>query len=560
MENLSQTEIFDFVVIGSGFGGSVSAMRLAEKGYSVLVLERGKRYEDKDFPTTNWNIPNYLWLPALRCFGFFQLSLFKDVLVLHFSGVGGGSLGYCNVLMRPSEKMFQNPAWQHLADWKTVLDPHYRTAEHMLGVTTNPSFWPADEVLKQVAEDFGKGETFQPTTVGVYFNKNGQEGEEVPDPYFNGQGPPRAGCNNCGGCMVGCRNNAKNTLPKNYLYFAEKWGAEILSESEVTDIKPLPERQIDGARYKVSYRGSLNWRHHPPSVVRARNVILAAGTLGTLNILLRARDITKSMPRISSHLGRMVRTNSESLLGATSANWDTDFSKGIAITSIIQADEVTAIEPVRYPAGSSLIRFLAGPLVDAADNFLVRFGRVFSRIIVQPAAFFRTHVLPGWAQRTTILLVMQTNDNRFRMQLGRSLYTLFRTRLISQPDEHDNIPSRLEIGHRATNLFAEKIAGSPAGALNEGLLNIPVTAHIMGGCPIGLNDQEGVIDLDCQVHNYEGLYVVDGSIMPANPGINPSLTITALAEYAMSKVPVKDGTTPHVHLKIDESMDPQSVG
>ena len=534
--------MYDYVIVGSGFGGSVSAMRLAEKGYSVLMLERGKRYRDKDYASTNWLVWKYLWLPALRCFGILQLSWFRDVLVLHGSGVGGGSLGYANVLMQPDEKLFDNPSWKHLQDWKTILEPHFKTGRAMLGVATNPSYWPADTLLKEIAAELGTEDTFQPTEVGVFFGQDGDElGKEVGDPYFGGEGPARNTCRQCGGCMVGCRYNSKNTLDKNYLYFAEKWGAEIIAEAHVHDVRPLPADQPDGARYEVAYHRSTAWLIKPEKKVRARNVILSAGALGTMELLFRCRDVTRSMPKISQRLGSMVRTNSESLLGASSHNWKTNYSEGIAITSIFQADKATAIEPVRYPKGSSLMRFLSGPLIETGGGFLKRFLIFLGKAIFRPVDLFCTHILPGWAERTTIFLIMQTEDNRLHMRLGRSLLTLFRLRLVSLPDEENSIPRMIGIGHKVTRDFARRIRGTPAGSFNESLFNTPVTAHILGGCPFGKDDQEGVIDLDCQVHHYPGLYVVDGTIMPANPGVNPSLTITALAEYAMSRVPPKDG-------------------
>ncbi len=277
---IANAKTFDAVVIGSGFGGSVSAMRLTEKGYRVLVLERGKRYRDQDFAHSTWNIWKYLWLPAARCFGILQISPFRHIIVLHGSGVGGGSLGYANVLMTPSDKLFSAPAWHHLADWKTLLAPHYETARRMLGVATNPRLWPADLILKEIAAELGQSATFQPTPVGTFFGQLEQEGMEVPDPYFGGQGPPRRGCTHCGACMVGCRHNAKNTLVKNYLYFAEKWGAEVRPESEVRDIRPLPAGQSDGAGYEVVYRRSTSWLPSAQRRVRARKVVVAAGALG----------------------------------------------------------------------------------------------------------------------------------------------------------------------------------------------------------------------------------------------------------------------------------------
>ena len=528
-----QAETFDYVIVGSGFGGSVSALRLTEKGYSVLVLERGKRYRDEDFARTTWNIWKYLWLPVARCFGILQISPFRDVLVLHGVGVGGGSLGYANVLMEPTDELFEAPAWHHLADWKALLQPHYITARRMLGVAPNPRQWAADEILLGIARELGQEQTFRPTTVGAYF---GQPGVEVPDPYFDGAGPSRRGCIHCGGCMVGCRHNAKNTLVKNYLYLAERGGARVRPEAEVCDILPLPPGQPDGARYELRYRRSTAWLRAPMRRVRARNVVLSAGTLGTNQLLFRCRDITRSLPRISQRLGDMVRTNSEALLGVVSRDLKTNYSAGIAITSIFHADAVTTIEPVRYPAGSDLMRFLSGPLL-AAGTLRQRLRTSVADIFRRPMDFLRTHVLPGWAKRTTILLVMQTEDNRIRLRLGRNLLTLMRRGLVSHPDDANSIPASIPIGHQVTRRFAELTGGIPSGTVNEALLNVPMTAHILGGCPFGHDAGEGVVDLSCQVHNYPGLYVVDGSIVPANPGVNPSLTIAALAEYAMSCVP-----------------------
>lgn len=533
----SSHDTFDFVIVGSGFGGSVSAMRLTEKGYRVLVLERGKHYRDNDFARSTWNVFKYVWLPALRCFGILQISPFRDVLVMHGSGVGGGSLGYANVLMEPSDELFAAPAWRHLADWKAVLRPHYDTARRMLGATRNPRLWPADDTLAGIARELNMETTFQPTEVGVFF---GEPGCETSDPYFGGEGPARTGCTHCGGCMVGCRGGAKNTLLKNYLYFAEKWGAEVRPECEVRDVRPLPEGQPDGARYEIVYRSSTGWLFKPERRVRARNVVFSAGALGTLRLLFRCRDITRSLPDISPRLGDMVRTNSEAVLGSINRSRAIDYSQGIAITSIFHADAVTTVEPVRYPAGSSLMRFLSGPLINSG-SVPARIGKAIANVVRHPIDFLRTHVMPGWAQRTTILLVMQTEDNRLRMRLGRSLLTLFRRNLVSHPDDEYRIPTQIDIGHRVTRAFAAKTNGIPMGSINEGLFNIPMTAHILGGCPFGHDDREGVINLDCQLHNYPGLYAVDGSIVPANPGVNPSLTITALAEYAMSRVPPKLG-------------------
>lgn len=524
------------MVIGSGFGGSVSAMRLAEKGYRVLVLERGKRYRDQDFATTNLKVWKYLWLPALRCFGVLQMSFLKCGIILHGSGVGGGSLGYANVLEVPDDRLFENPSWRDLADWKNILSPHYETARRMLGVVPNPRFGPADDVLREIAGEMGQADTFRPTYVGVFF---GPEGEEVPDPYFNGEGPPRTGCNYCGACMVGCRYNSKNSLVKNYLYFAEKRGAEVRPEAEVADIRSLPTEQEDGARYEVIYRRSTAWLLKPKRRVRTRNIVLSAGVLGTVKLLFRCRDVSKTLPDISPLLGEMVRTNSEALLGGMSRTKKVDYSKGIAITSIFSADEVTRVEPVRYPDRSSFIRAIQGPLIDRSGTTLARMVKTLWWYLRHPIDTLITCDIPGWAHRTTILLVMQTVDNRLRLRLSRSLFTLFRRGLVSEPAVEQAVPPRIDIAHRILRNFASKTNAIAGASISESLLDMETSAHIMGGCPFGRDAEEGVIGLDCQVHNYPGLYVVDGSIMPANPGVNPSLTITALAEYAMSDIPPK---------------------
>ena len=532
-------KIYDYVIIGSGFGGSVAAMRLTEKGYSVLVLEKGKRYEDKDFAKINLQFWKYLWMPALRAFGILQISTLKGVMVLHGTGVGGGSLGYANVLEIPNNGTFATPAWNEPLPWGKTLSPHYETGRKMLGATRNPRLMKADEVLREIAAERGREQTFRATEVGVFF---GAEEQTVPDPYFDGKGPKRTGCNFCGGCMVGCRYNAKNTLPKNYLYFAEKNGAKMVAEVEVTDIQPLTFDSA-GARYEVIYRNSTSLvsRH---SSVRARNVIFAAGVLGTLKLLLQCRDLHRSLPELSPRLGDRVRTNSEALLGGLARDKKVDYSKGIAITSIFNADEVTRLEPVRYPKGSDLMRIISAPLISQGDSVPLRMIKSLGWSLRHPIDFLRAFVLPGWAYHVTILLIMQNVDNCMKLRIGRSLTTLFRRGLVAEPDEAHEIRARVDVGHDITRTFAKKIGGFPMGSLGENLLNMPTTAHILGGCPIGKDASEGVVDERFQVHNYPGLYVIDGSIMPANPGVNPSLTITALAEYAMSKIPVKSEQRP----------------
>jgi cholesterol oxidase len=526
----------DYLIIGSGFGGSVSALRLREKGFSVKVLERGKRFEDKDFARSTWQYWKYLWNPAIKAHGILQITLLNGVMVLHGSGVGGGSLGYATVLMEPSDHLFAAAGWRHMADWKSELKPHFATARRMLGVTRNPRLWEADELMCAVAEELGQGDTFQPTDVGVFFGEDAAQGKAVADPFFGGRGPERNECIHCGGCMVGCQHNAKNTLPKNYLYLAEALGVEVQAESEVRDIRPLPPGQADGARYEVAYRQSTRWLGKFRGVIRTRNVIVSAGAVGSLKLLFRCRDQTRSLPHISARLGENVRTNSESLLGAISRDTDVDYSQGIAITSIFHADEITTIEPVRYPAGSSLMRFLGSPLIDDGDRLWKRWFKAAWTVLTHPIDFLHSHALPDWAQRTTIILVMQAADNLMRVRLGRNLFTGWRQGLVTEQDPEHAVPIKIDIGHEVTQRFADKSNGIPAGSVAESLLNIPITAHFIGGVPFGQDADEGVIALDCQVHNYPGLFVIDGSIIPANPGVNPSLTITALAEYAMAQI------------------------
>jgi cholesterol oxidase len=454
--------------------------------------------------------------------------------------------------MEPSDDFFNSSAWNHLADWKTTLQPYYRTAKKMLGVTSNPHMWPADEALHSVAEELGYGDTFRPTEVGIFF---GEPGEEVSDPYFGGEGPARSGCTHCGACIVGCRENAKNDLTKNYLYFAEKLGAELLAEVQAHEIHPLPENQPDSARYEVRFHSSTGGFRKPEYSVRARNVILAAGVLGTLSLLLYCKEKLGSLRNLSPRLGELVRTNSEAFMGAYSQREIEDHSQGLTITSIFHADEMTQIEPVRFKDGSSLLyRLLSSPIIEPNDSFPRRLWSTIGEIIKHPIDFFNVKFVPGLTRRGIALMLMQTEDNLMRLRLGRNPFSFFRRGLIGEHDVEHTIPVNINLGNRVARLFAEKIGAHPSGAITS-LLNVPMTAHILGGCVISKNSDEGVIDLKCQVHNYPGLYVVDGSIVPANPGVNPSLTITALAEYAMSCVPPKDGKPLRAPLGVKHKVD-----
>ena len=526
---------FDYVIIGSGFGGSVSALRLAEKGYSVCVIERGKRFGDSDFPKTNWDVRRYLWMPILKCFGIQNLSLFKNILVLSGTGVGGGSLVYANTLLRPQNLFYEAPIWKDLADWKAELAPHYATAERMLGVTVNPKLTEADRVLLDCAKDLGKEGTFQPARVGVFF---GEPGKKVSDPYFGGAGPERKGCIFCGGCMVGCQHNAKNTLTKNYLYFAEKCGVKILPELNVENVEAA------GGGYQISVRSSTRWFCRSPQILRSKKVILSAGVLGTLHLLLKCKFVTQSLPHLADQLGHHIRTNSEALVGVTKVDspLTQDYSEGVAITSIFHPDDHTHIEPVRYPHGSSFMRLLAVPMVDG-DGSVPKIFKFLYSLCRHPIQLVRLIMNRNWAQSTVILLVMQTLDNQMRFKLGRSLFTLFRKRLITVPEQGDlRIPNSIPIANQVGRAFAKKVGGVPQSAINEVLLNIPTTAHILGGCGIGKDRDTGVIDQNHEVFGYPGLYVCDGSVIPANLGVNPSLTITAMTERAMSRISPKTMT------------------
>lgn len=526
------TQVYDYVIIGSGFGGSVSAMRLTEKGYSVLVLEKGKRFNENDFAKSNWQYWKYVWMPAIRAHGILQISILKGAMVLHGAGVGGGSLGYANVLEIPTDQTFATPAWNQNVKWGETLKEHYATARKMLGAARNPKLWKADDLLKQMAEERGMGHTFRATDVGAYF---GESGVTVADPFFGGDGPERAGCQHCGGCMVGCRHNAKNTLPKNYLYFAEKNGAQVKAEVEVTNVKPS---SINGSRYEITYHDSTKL-FKQKQTVHAKNIIFSAGVMGTIKLLLNLRDVKGSLPNLSRRLGHMVRTNSEALLGSVARNSDINYSEGVSISSIYNHDEITRIEPVRYPDGSSLMRFLAGPLIDTDVSVPIRLLKFFWWALTHPLDFLKSLFLSGWAHNVTILLVMQHADNRMRFRTGRSVFTLFRTGMVADEEPGYKINAQVEGSHELTREFAKRTNGIALGSIGENLLGLPTTAHILGGAPIGKNADEGVVNENFEVHNYDGMYIIDGSIMPANPGVNPSLTITALAEYAMSKIKPK---------------------
>jgi cholesterol oxidase len=515
---------FDYIVIGSGFGGSVAALRLAEKGYRVLVLEKGKWFSAQDFPKRNWNVKRWLWVPLLRFFGFFKISFFRHVTILSGVGVGGGSLVYANTLPLPRHEFFEANSWAHLRDWKTELPEHYETAKRMLGTTLNPRLETGDLALKKLADDIGKGEYFEPTQVAVFF---GEAEVTVPDPYFAGKGPERAGCNFCGGCMTGCRYNAKNTLDKNYLYLAQQLGMKIQSESEVYDVRPLGNTDgTDG--YRVKWKKSTGFLKKKGEYA-TRGVVFAGGVLGTIPLLLKLRRT--SLPNLSPRVGDGIRTNSESLVGITTFDKKIVFSDGIAIGSILHTDQHSHLEPVRYASGSGFWRLMMSPLVHGPHVF-IRILKALGNLLAHPIKNLRVILVWDWAKRTQILLYMRTLDSTLRFSRG-----IFGMKS-SMSEGQAPTPFVAEAKELAEK-YAEIIDAKPIVLLTETLFGIPTTAHILGGAVMGRNPSEGVIDKDHKVFGYQQMYICDGSAISANPGVNPSLTITALAERAMSKIATK---------------------
>ncbi len=523
---------FDFVVIGSGFGGSVSACRLAEKGYRVAVLEMGKRWTAEDFPKTTWRLRRWLWRPGLKLFGFYDMRPFRHVMILCGNAVGGGSITYANTLLSPPDRVWQDGSWKGLADWQREMPAHYAEARRMLGVTENRILGDADRMLQKAAQAQGVGDTFYRTDVAVYFGD--KPGQAHPDPYFGGEGPPRSSCIGCGGCMVGCRYNAKNTLDKNYLYFAEKRGAKVMAETRVVDVRPIGGPGADGsAGYELTVERSTAWLFKQRRTLTARQVVLAASSLGTMDLLMRARQ-RGSLPAVSDRLGHDVRTNAESIVGVRFPGSELDMSRGIAIGSGIHIDQFTHVEATRYSRGSDVLGLIATLLVD---------GKGWRRILTwlasavrHPIRFARAAWPFGFARQTLIFLVMQTIDATLRMRLRRRWFWPF-TRLLCS--EGSRIPTNIPQANAFVARAAAELGGIPITSWFEILFDMPMTAHCIGGCVMGTDPAHGVIDAQHRVFGYHGLYVVDGSAVGANLGVNPSLTITALAERAMSFIPAR---------------------
>ncbi|MGB0953969.1 MAG: GMC oxidoreductase [Planctomycetota bacterium] len=534
-------ESLDWVVIGSGFGGAVSGLRLTEKGYRVLMLEKGRRFAPEDFPRSNWNLRRWLWMPRLGFRGLFQISFFRHLTAFTGVGVGGGSLVYANTLPTPPPAFFAAPSWAHLADWATELEPHYATALHMLGATPTPFQTAPDEALQRLASERGQTDAFHATRVGVFFGAKGQEGKSVPDPYFDGAGPERAGCTACGGCMIGCRVGAKNSLDQNYLHLAERLGMRIQAESEVVAVRAEAQ---GGYRLEVrtTSRGSWWSRKSSLQILRAKRVVFAGGVLGTVPLLLQMREDPEGLPDLSAQVGAKIRTNSEALLGVTTRRRDVDLSKGIAIGSILQTDEHSHLEPVRYPAGSGFFRLLMAPHAPGRNlgQRLVQGLRNFGR---RPWAWLKAYCVRDWAKSTSILLYMRTEDATLRLGLKNSARrkagggaSAVRSETESGPPPTADLPEATEL----LEGMSEELNGVGGSLVTETLLGIPSTAHILGGCAMGEDAQNGAIDAQHRLFGYPDCLVVDGSAISANPGVNPSLTITALAERAMAGIPNVD--------------------
>ncbi|NUR47200.1 MAG: GMC family oxidoreductase [Hamadaea sp.] len=533
---------FDVVVIGSGFGGSVAALRLAEKGYSVAVLEAGRRFADADFAKTSWRLRRYLWAPALGCYGIQRITLLRPakgqkgagVMVLSGAGVGGGSLVYANTLYRPLPDFYADPQWRGITDWADELEPHYDQAERMLGVVTYDRMTPPDEAMKKVAERMGVGPSFRLTPVGVHL---GRPGEKVADPYFGGVGPDRSGCLHCGQCMTGCRHGAKNTLMKNYLYLAEQLGAQVYAYTTATRVTPKP-----GGGYRIEVaRTNARFRKRARAIgggeLEADQVVFAAGALGTQRLLHAARH-SGDLPGLSPRIGELTRTNSEALLGAAMPLGDfkrggVDYSEGVAITSSFHPDSRTHIEPVRYGKGSNAMGLLQSLLVDGGPRRPLRW---LGTMLRQPLTTAQMILVRRWSERTIIALVMQSLDN--------SLATVWHRRSLRARHGHgEPNPTWIPAGNQAVRLLAEEIGGIPGGSVPEAF-NVPMTAHILGGAAIGATPDDGVVDAYHRIFGHDGLHVVDGAAVTANLGVNPSLTITAQAERAFSFWPNKGEADP----------------
>jgi cholesterol oxidase len=534
---------YDVLVVGSGFGGSVAALRLTDKGYRVGVLEAGARFEDDDFSTGTRDLASYLWAPALGCYGIQRIDAVRDTLIVAGAGVGGGSLVYANTLYEPLDPFYRDPSWAHITDWKAELAPYYDQAKRMLGVTEYPYRTPADDVMEKVAGELGVADTFHPTPVGVFFGGPGQpRGEEVADPYFGGAGPARRTCLNCGECMSGCRHNAKNTLVKNYLYLAESLGARVMPLSTVTRIRP---REGGGYDVTIRYTKAKRATARTTRTLTADHVVLAAASLGTQKLLHRMKD-EGHLPHLSDRLGYLSRTNSESILGAIAPRSDgTDYSEGVAITSSFHPDPDTHIEPVRYGRGHNTMALMQTVLTDG-DGPAPRWRTWLKELWRQRASVRDLVDLQHWSERTVIALVMQSLDNSITTYGKRGRFT-GRWRMTSRQGHGSPNPTWIPVGNEVVRRIAANLGGTPGGNIGEPF-NMPLTAHFIGGCTIGDSPEAGVVDPYQRVYGHPGLHVADGAAISANLGVNPSLTITAQAERAMAFWPNRGEPDPRPEL------------
>jgi cholesterol oxidase len=532
----------DVLVIGSGFGGSVSALRLTEKGYRVGVLEAGRRFEDTDYPRTSWDLRKFLWAPRIGCMGIQRIHLLRNVIILAGAGVGGGSLVYANTLYRPkSDAFYHDRQWAHITDWRAELAPYYDQAERMLGVLQNPTMTPSDEVMKRVAEEMGVGETFDMARVGVFFGRNGRKepGTEVGDPFFGGAGPSRRGCLEVGECMTGCRHNAKNTLVKNYLYLAERAGATVHPQTTAVAVRPL-----SGGGYAVDTVRTGTWRAaRTARSFTAEQVVLSAGTWGTQQLLHRMKAVG-SLPNISARLGVLTRTNSEALGGALTklrSRKQHDFTVGVAITSSIHPDEHTHIEPVRYGKGSNAMGLLSTIMTDGHGR-VPRWVKWLMQVARHPGQLGSLYIgISHWSERTVIGLTMQSLDNSITVHPKRTW--LGRIKLTSEQGHGVPSPTWIPAANEAMRRAAADIDGFPLSSIGE-IVDVPMTAHFLGGCAIGDTPESGVVDPYQRMYGHPGLHVVDGSAISANLGVNPALTIAAQAERAMALWPNKGQADP----------------
>ncbi|MDA9262125.1 GMC family oxidoreductase N-terminal domain-containing protein [Flavobacteriales bacterium] len=517
---------YDYIIIGSGFGGSVSALRLSQKGYKVLVVEKGKWYKAKDFPKTNWNLKKWLWIPFFRFFGIMKISVFKHIAIISGTGVGGGSLVYANTLPIPKTDFYTSGSWSELADWEKELKPHYEEALKMLGATRNPALFQADKDLQTLSEELGIKEQFNPTNVAVYF---GEKDVTVPDPYFDGKGPERTGCNHCGACMIGCPNNSKNTLDKNYLHLAQNNGTEIMAETEVYKVAPINKAGGETG-YSVYIKNSTKWIKNKRKIT-SKGVVFSGGVLGTIKLLLQLK--LKDLPNLSDKLGEDIRANSETLISISTLDKGKNYSKGVAIGSILHADENSHLEVVRYSEGSNFWKMLHLPYATGSNAF-VRIVKVFVALIKSPIQYFKIYWVNDWAKSTVVLLFMQTLDSTLKFK--RNVFGKMSSRMSTGKKPTPFIPESIKLAKAYSKILNGKMSSFGL----ETLAGIPSTAHVLGGAVMGKDSSTGAIDKDNKVFGYENLLVVDGSMISANPGVNPSLSITAIAERAMTKIKEKE--------------------